>query len=308
MKKLYPLKLTPVLREKTWGSEKLLVSGLDGSPSVVENGFLADNDLPDILETYMGDLVGDEVFEYFNLQFPVTVKQILAKQNLSVQVHPDDNTAMVRYDSYGKDEMLFVTDVQGDAGLYIGFKEKIDATQLFNACADGSVVDLLQEFRPEKGGIYHIPAGTVHAIGGGVSAVEVSQPGDITFRLYDWGRENNPDTRREMNIEEALDLIDYGPWDPSSQCRGLNVVTVRLAGKTAISTEEFKSALIYTCIRGNTILTYKDVEYSLREGETMLVPASLDEFVLSPENGECTLIRATVPETGQDTDSYITNL
>ena len=209
MKKLYPLKFTPILKEKIWGNENWLISDMDDAASVVENGFLADNDLPDILETYLGDLVGDEVFEYFNLQFPLVVKTIDAREPLSVQVHPDDETAMERYYSYGKDEYLLVTEVKKDARIYLGFKRDVTAAEFYEACQKGTAAELMNCITPHKGDVYPVKAGTVHAIGGGVTAIEVSQPSEITFRLFDWGRENNPKTCRDMHLEEALDIIDF---------------------------------------------------------------------------------------------------
>ncbi|MBR5056892.1 MAG: class I mannose-6-phosphate isomerase, partial [Bacteroidales bacterium] len=213
-RKLYPMTFEPLVEERAWGSESWLVAAMgEGRNSVVTNGFLAENDLDDILETYMGDLVGESIFNYYNLQFPLLVKILDVRENLSVQVHPDDTIAFERFFDYGKSECWYVLESSPDARIYMGFKRETSAGEFYEKCKDGTVVELMNVIHPEAGEAFFIPAGTVHACGGGLKIAEVQEPSDITLRLYDWGRENDPATARQMHLEEALDCIDYGKFD-----------------------------------------------------------------------------------------------
>ena len=180
---LYPLKFRPLFFDKIWGGhkiEKLLgknigklancgesweLSGIDGKESVVTNGYLADNTLPELVEVYMGDLVGEKVFDRCGNDFPLLVKFIDAQDDLSVQVHPDDELAALRHGTNGKTEMWYVVDADEGSGLYVGFKEGVTKQQYLDAVKAGTV-DALLVFHPVKpGDVFFIPAGTVHAIG-----------------------------------------------------------------------------------------------------------------------------------------------
>lgn len=239
VKKLYPLKFQPILKTKIWGGNRLAkeyskhpgpeeeidlshigesweIADLGDESNVVSEGFLAENSLFDLLETYLGDLVGDKVFEMYNLQFPVLVKLLDISKDISVQVHPDDEIALERYDNYGKEEFWHILDADESARIYLGFKRKVTAAEFYDKCKDGTVVQLLNEIRPRKGDNFHIKPGTVHSAAGGIRLVEIQQPSDITFRLYDWEREFDPKTAREMHLEEAIDCIDYSASNLSS--------------------------------------------------------------------------------------------
>lgn len=306
MKKLYPLKFTPILKEKIWGNENWLLSDMEDAVSVVENGFLADNDLSDILETYLGDLVGDEVFEYFNLQFPLIVKIINAREPLSVQVHPDDETAMERYYSYGKDEYLLVTEAKKDARIYMGFKRDVTATEFYEACHNGTAAELLNCITPRKGDVYPVKAGTVHAVGSGVTAIEVSQPSVITFRLFDWGRENDPGKCRDIHLEEALDIIDFkAKSDSKEEIDKFCIRQIPLTKTLLISPETYKSMIVFVGVDGESEIRYKDDIYTLSPMEAILIPASLDELSIAPKENKSTVLQVTMPHFDLEEDSYI---
>ncbi len=313
MKKLYPLKFKPVLKPKSWGGESWDLCGFEEDASLIAEGFLADNDLPDILETYLGDLVGDEIFDWYNLHFPLLVKRLDVQDRLSVQVHPDDIVAGERFDSYGKSEFWYVTEAGPDARIYMGFKEDIDATTLYQACKAGTVDRLLNEFIPRPGDCFFISAGTVHAAGGGVKITEIQQASDITFRLFDWGRERNPATRREMHLEEAIDCIDYRKYDEAAchcykpegvkvvaQCPQFVVTSLQLNEPARVSMDDFKSCVVYSCLSGDTTLTTAGQNYSLSAGETLLVPASCDNLLLTPASGGVHLLQTHLPQPPKD--------
>lgn len=274
---------------------------------MAENGFLAENDLSDILETYLGDLTGDELFEFFNLQFPFVIKEIDAAEPLSLQVHPDDDTAMERYWSYGKDELIYITEAAPEAKLYLGFNRDLNATQLYEACHNGTVSQMMNAVHPQKGEFYHIGAGTVHSIGGGVKCIEISQPGEITLRLYDWGRENNPETQRDLHLEEALDIIDFNPYvnDGAEGCKWFTASRLPITKPVGLSVEQLKSAVAFVCTDGAAAISYKGVRYPFKKGEVVLVPASLEDFALEPEGGSADILQVSVPLTCLEDDSYM---
>ena len=200
---LYPFRFQPIVKEKIWGGTRITrllgrdtssmsrcgesweVSGLVDDESVVTNGFLAENNLNELLEIYLTDLVGEENYEKYGLGFPLLIKYIDAQDNLSVQVHPDDELAQKEYGQNGKTEMWHVLDAEPGSGLYIGFKEKLTLEQIENAVNSGALAELLRFYPVSPGDTFMIPAGTVHAIGKGVLLAEIQQPSDITFRLFD---------------------------------------------------------------------------------------------------------------------------
>jgi mannose-6-phosphate isomerase len=343
-KKLYPLKFQPILKTKIWGGNRLVkeyskfydpeeeidpshigesweIVDLGDDSSMVSEGFLEGNSLFDILETYLGDLVGDKVFEMYNLQFPVLVKLLDISTNISVQVHPDDEIALERYDNYGKEEFWHVLDADENARIYLGFKRKVTATEFYDKCKDGTVIQLLNEIRPRKGDNFHIKPGTVHSATGGIRLVEIQQPSDITFRLYDWEREFDSNTAREMHLEEAIDCIDYSASTPSSLviptdttqgplCESDNFIITALDLKDTlhIYTERFDSFIIYICTQGSASFQVmeggKKVSYDISKGGTILIPASLDDFfIVSLEKN--TLLLEVWLRPAEEVDDYI---
>ena len=329
MKKLYPLKCKATWRPKAWGGEAWDLCGFEEDASVVAEGFLADNDLADILETYMGDLTGDAVFDWYNLHFPLLVKHLDIQDRLSVQVHPDDTVAAERFDAYGKTEFWYVLEAGPDARIYMGFQEDCDAGSLYKACREGTAERLLNIYTPRPGDCFFIPAGTVHAAGGGLKIAEVQEASDITFRLYDWGRERNPATRREMHLEEALDCIDYRKYDEAAcSCHldGLSgkddgsggvqvlvndphfiITSMAMKAPARIKMEEFKSCIVYICLSGEATVT--EVQHgtaagaglwTLKAGETILIPASMDNLQIVPASGGVHLLQVHLPQPPKD--------
>ena len=312
MKRLYPLKFNAILKEKAWGSETWDLCGFEEDASVVSDGFLAENDLPDILETYLGDLVGDEIFDWYNLHFPLLIKHLDIQDRLSVQVHPDDRVAEERFDAYGKTECWYVLEAGPDARVYMGFREDTDAGTLYAACKAGTAQSLLNEIVPHPGDFFFIPAGTVHAAGGGLKIAEVQEASDITFRLYDWGRELNPATRREMHLDEALDCIDYRRYDAAANSAHISdseqgirvlaqapqfvVTSLRLTKPAKVAMEPFKCCVVYMCLQGAASVETGGGSYSISVGETMLIPASLDDLLIVPAAGGVHLLQAHLPQ------------
>ena len=313
MKKLYPLKFKPTWKPKTWGGEWWDLCGFDDEASVVSEGFLADNDLADILETYLGDLVGDEIFDWYNLHFPLLVKRLDVQDRLSVQVHPDDEVAAERFDAYGKSEFWYVNEAGPDARIYMGFKEDTDAGALYKACREGTAERLLNVIVPHPGDCFFIKAGTVHAAGGGLKITEIQEASDMTFRLYDWGRELDPATRREMHLEEALDCIDYRKYDDAAcrrecpdgvrvlaECPQFVITSLRLKEPARVSMDDFKSCVVYSCLSGSATIVTGDQPYPIAAGETLLVPASASDLLLQPAPNGIHLLQTHLPQPPKD--------
>lgn len=319
-KKLYPLKFTPIEVERAWGGESWDIAAMgDGRTSVVAEGYLAENSLDDILETYLGDLVGDSIFDFYNMQFPLLVKRLNVVDNLSVQVHPDDETAYERFYDYGKTECWHILEASDNARVYMGFKRATSAGEFYEKCKDGTVTELMNVWQPKAGETYFIPAGTVHACGGGLTIAEVQESSDITFRLYDWGRENDPATARPMLLEEALDIIDYGAYDEKAcrkapqagnsvlaDCEHFTFSRKELKGTTRVRMDDFKSFIVYMCTAGGAVIRTEgsDQETLLRKGECVLIPASLDDAILTPAEDGTILLEAYIREI-KDRDNYI---
>ena len=216
---LYPLKFLPLYKNVLWGGNKLkgygfdyeplpncgelwALSSVEGRESVIANGFLAENTLNEAIEIYMGDLVGDKVYNRFGTNFPLLFKVIDAAQDLSIQVHPDDELAQQRGMSCGKTEMWYVMEADAGARLISGFRRDTDPEEYRAALAAGHLEELLYSEEPEAGDVYFIPAGRVHALGKGLMVAEIQQTSDCTYRIYDYNR-------RDLFIWLALIVIFY---------------------------------------------------------------------------------------------------
>lgn len=356
-KKLYPLRFIPIPSVKPWGGSGLIsklgkaftVSDDDGNEteltandkigesweiadmgfndSVVSHGWLAGNTIGELMETYMERIVGDDLYNYYGRQFPLLVKFLDIQDRLSVQVHPDDMIAAERYDSLGKSEVWYVLDAAPDAKVYLGFNRDTNAGELYERCLNGTVEEILNVIHPQKGDVIHITPGTVHAADKGILIAEIQESSDLTFRLYDWGREHNPETARPIHLEEAMDFIDYNKVDDSLYrkadslqnngepvCRlvksdEFTISLMEVNAPLLIETERFNRFLIYSCIEGSVEIkmSLKDAGHDvfvLKKGETVLIPADMDDFYIVPLEAGAKLIESMV-ERREETDEYI---
>lgn len=249
-KKLYPFKFIPVASPRPWGGSVLInelgkqfvecdedgnetVLGADMKigesweiadmgivDSVVSNGWLAGNTISELMETYMERIVGENVHNFYGRQFPILIKFLHVNEKLSVQIHPDDEIAAERYDMLGKEELWYVMDAKPESKIYLGFNRDMTAQEFYDRCKNGTVEEVLNVVHPKKGDVIYIKPGTVHSAEGDILLAEIEESSDMTFRLYDWGREFNPDTARPMHLEEAIDLIDYRAFDPGQYRKG----------------------------------------------------------------------------------------
>lgn len=249
-KKLYPFKFIPVASPRPWGGSVLInelgkqfvecddegnetVLGADMKigesweiadmgivDSVVSNGWLAGNTISELMETYMERIVGENVHNFYGRQFPILIKFLHVNEKLSVQIHPDDEIAAERYDMLGKEELWYVMDAKPESKIYLGFNRDMTAQEFYDRCKNGTVEEVLNVIHPKKGDVIYIKPGTVHSAEGDILLAEIEESSDMTFRLYDWGREFNPATARPMHLEEAIDLIDYRAFDPGQYRKG----------------------------------------------------------------------------------------
>lgn len=310
---LYPFVFDPILKEKIWGGNRLEtvlrhkamnhcgesweVSGLVGDESVIANGFLAENNLNELLEIYMTDLVGERNYEKYGLGFPLLIKFIDANDNLSVQVHPDDELAQRKYGQSGKTEMWHVIAAEPGAGLYVGFNQKVTKEQYVQAVENGTLAEMLKFYPVQPGDTFMIPAGTVHAIGKGVLLAEIQQPSDVTFRIFDWNRVDDEGNPRELHTAEALEAIDFdlnlGTFKvdykpelnktiPLVHSEYFNTNLIEFDQVLTKSFAQIDSFVIYMCLEGFMHLEYGDEHIVFKTGDVVLIPAEMEEVTFVP--------------------------
>ncbi len=296
--------------------------------SVVANGYLAGNTISELMETYMEDIVGEGCFKHYGLQFPLLIKYLDINDSLSVQVHPDDETAFERFDSLGKSEMWYVMDSKPGSVVYMGFKQKVTAEEFYRRCKAGTAQEVMNAIHPEKGDVFYIKAGTIHAADAGVMIAEVQESSDITFRLYDWGREFNPLTARPIHLDDAIDIINFEEYDTANYIRAAKqedieksnpvreLVTspefdaseIFLDTPIKVSLEANGSFIVYMCLEGEASFQYEgengETENVIAaKGETVLLPASMSSVIVVPMRENTRLLASTVHRP-EETDSY----
>lgn len=310
---LYPLKFHPILKKKIWGGERLAykseeheesigesweISAVEDNISVVSNGILADNDLQELIEVYMGDLVGDHIYEKFGIEFPLLIKYIDANDDLSIQVHPDDETAKERHNAYGKTEMWYIVDAEKDASLVLGFNHEIDKATYLQALHQNKLMDLLNVQKVKKGESFFIPAGLVHAIGKGCLIAEIQQTSDITYRIYDYNRKDANGNTRELHTDLATDVINYSyqpqhrvnytPQDNQSaklvKCPYFYQQFISYFDRDIEKEYVHLDSCTYVPAGKFTITTGECEPVLVNKGETVLVPACFKNLTLYPDD------------------------
>lgn len=311
---LYPLKFNPILKDKIWGGQKLKsllhkesklpnigesweISDVDGDTSVVKNGNLKGKSLKYLLNTYKGELVGKKNYMKFGNQFPLLIKFIDAKEDLSIQLHPNDELAAKRHNSFGKTEMWYVMQADKDANLIVGFNQKVTPELYLEHLENKTLTKILNFDNVKTGDTYFIEVGRVHAIGAGVMLAEIQQTSDITYRVYDWDRKDNQGNERELHNDLALDAIGFDMEDDFRvdyrkeenqtnkmvSCPYFTTNYIKIKG--AIQKENiYDSFTIYLCVEGEaSIQTLSDKEI-IKKGETILIPAAITSYQIASEN------------------------
>ena len=312
---LYPLKFKTQAYEKIWGANRIKerfskedlkadkigetweLSGVEGSESVVINGKYKDNNINELTEVFMDELVGDKVFQKYGNKFPLLFKLIDTSDYLSIQVHPDDEMAQQRHNSLGKTEMWYVVDSEEDSTIINGFNKDLTKEEYLNHLNNNTLRKVLEEGKTQAGDTYFIPAGRVHAIGKNILLAEIQQSSDVTYRIFDWNRVDDEGNPRQLHTEEAVDVIDYSKiQNPKVDYkREINSTTQlvecpyfvcnllwfdKIVEKAYVGIDSF---VAYMVVEGAFAVHYNGEEVEVvRAGETILIPAIIEEVKLEP--------------------------
>ena len=306
------MKFSPILKDKIWGGKKLKellnkseatdisgesweLSGVEGELSVVTNGFLSGNNIEELSEVYMGDLLGQKVFSKFGTKFPLLIKFIDATDDLSIQVHPNDEQAMERHNSFGKTEMWYVMQADKDASLIAGFNQEVNKEKYLNALEQKKLLDILNTEKVSEGDVFFMPAGRVHAIGTGCLIAEIQQTSDITYRIYDFDRTDDKGQTRELHTEQAVDVIDYNYYKTYktiytskenspvilANCQYFTTNIIELSDSIERDMNAFDSFVVYMCLEGEADIICEKIEDThITKGETVLIPAEIAQYYL----------------------------
>lgn len=316
MQDLYPLKFHPILKDKIWGGQKLAsllgknsdsdkvgesweISDVEGDESIVRNGSLKEKSIKQLLETYSQDLIGEKNYKTFKNKFPLLIKFIDAKEDLSIQLHPNDDLAKERHNSFGKTEMWHVMQADDSSNLIVGFNQDVTKQKYQQHLNDKSLTEILNFDEVKKGDTYFIEVGRLHAIGAGVLLAEIQQTSDITYRVYDWDRLDDQGNSRELHNDLAIDAIDFDMKDDFRvayekakntsnkmvSCQYFTTNYIHLDAEIE-KKNTFDSFIIYICTEGEALIKTISSEVTLNKGETILMPACIKDFKISSDNAE----------------------
>lgn len=318
---LYPLKFKPIFKDKIWGGRKIkdvigldygklpncgeawLLSGLWDEQSVIANGDFEGDEINDLVETFMGDLVGEGVFDKYGEQFPLLIKIIDANDWLSVQVHPDDELAEKREIGNGKTEMWYVMQADQGAELVSGFNCEMNRMKYIRVLKDNAIEMVLNHETAEQGDVFYIPAGRVHALGPGIVVAEIQQTSDTTYRIYDWDRIDQAGMRRELHIPQSLDAVDFDPVEnyksPYEKVLNKTVPVVdspyfttnvlHLNGEMAKDYSELDSFVLLFPVEGKFSLEWENGSVFVNTGEVVLIPNVIEKVNIKAQ-GDCKLL------------------
>ncbi|MDR2473650.1 MAG: class I mannose-6-phosphate isomerase [Tannerella sp.] len=311
---LYPLRFEPILKEVIWGGgdirpfkgltsdekkigESWELSHVEGNCSVVADGALKGLSIDELIARYGTSLLGKQVMERFGTRFPLLIKFIDARDDLSVQVHPNDELAQTRHNSFGKTEMWYLVKASAEASLLSGFSQQIDAAEYRRRVAEGSFTEVLQRYNVKAGDVFFLPAGRVHAIGAGCFIAEIQQTSNITYRIYDYQRRDANGNERELHTDLACEAIDYQVYHDYrthythlpdcpvniAKCKYFTVNMLEISKPYANNMTTLDTFIIYICIQGGAVISDNNGnETTLRQGQTVLVPASTASVIITP--------------------------
>lgn len=308
---MYPLKFIPILHERLWGGTKLKdvlhkaspsdrigesweVSTVEGNVSVVANGTLKGMSFQDLIKTQGEALLGTSVVERFGTDFPILIKFIDAKQDLSIQLHPNDELAQARHDSFGKTEMWYIMDANPKAELIVGFNRDVSQEEYVQSLENDTLLELLNYERVQEGDTFFINTGKIHAIGAGVLLAEIQQTSDITYRVFDFNRRDADGNLRELHTEMALEAIDYtrkedfkvtypqleNTTNRMVACPYFKTDFIQLTQDMIQEVADRDTFTIYMCVGGAVEVENEFGSVKLHRGETTLVGANCNTIAL----------------------------
>ncbi|MNE08434.1 putative mannose-6-phosphate isomerase YvyI [compost metagenome] len=314
--KFYPLQFDPILKERIWGGEKLKtilnkpiissitgesweLSTVEGDVSVIANGELKGKPLTELINEWPNEILGTAVYARFGKQFPLLFKYLDAREDLSIQVHPNDELAKKRHNSFGKTEMWYVMQADEEARIIVGFKEKSNPEAYLENLKNKSLLSILDSIKVKEGDVFFLETGTVHAIGAGLVIAEIQQTSDITYRLYDFDRVDAQGNTRELHVDLALEAINYNKVDTykkydkaSNQsnavldCPYFTTNFLPLDGELTVN-KTGNTFTVYMCVDGAFELEYNDSKLQYKKGDTVLIPAAMNAFIL---NGKASIL------------------
>lgn len=320
MVKFYPLTFYPIVKERIWGGTKLKtylnkpisseitgesweISTVPNDVSVIKNGLFKGKNINELIDLYPKEILGKTVYARFGKQFPLLFKYLDAREDLSIQLHPNDELAKARHNSFGKTEMWYVMQADENARLIVGFKEDSSRKEYLEHIENKTLISFLNEVPVKKGDVFFLETGTIHAIGAGIVIAEIQQTSDVTYRIYDWDRVDANGNERELHTELALDAINYKTTSSKKEykaiennssslvdCPYFKTNIISLNGKLIIEKNN-DSFMVFMCTEGSFELFLNDEKYAYQTGDTILIPAILTSFILK---GTATLLEITV--------------
>lgn len=322
---MYPLKFKPILKSTIWGGERIIpykqlvdtqkqvgesweLSGVKGNESVIVNGKYAGLTLPDLIAQEGANLLGVKNYERFGQEFPLLIKFIDARQDLSIQVHPNDKLAWERHQSKGKTEMWYVVSADEGAHLRSGFARQVTPAEYEASVNDDTITDLLTDYLIQPGDVFFLPAGRVHSIGAGAFIAEIQQTSDITYRIYDFKRRDANGNTRELHTELAKEAIDYTVESDYRthyiarenqevelvSCPYFTTSLYELTQEFTLDYSALDSFVVLICMSGQaTFMTDSGDEFVMHQGETVLLPATAQWLRIRPV-GKCNLLTSCV--------------
>ena len=320
---LYPLKFEPILKERLWGGSKLKdvfgkaipseitgesweLSAVPGDVSLVANGALQGKSLQFLIDTYQSDLLGKSVLQRFGTEFPILIKFIDANKDLSIQLHPNDELAKQRHNSFGKTEMWYIMDADPGAQLIVGFNRDVEKEEYKESLKNNTLLELLNYEDVEEGDTYFINTGKIHAIGAGVLLAEIQQTSDVTYRVFDFNRKDKNGNLRELHTDLALDAIDYSRKDDFKvaysktknttnamvDCPYFKTNALILDGSYQQDISLSDSFTILMCVKGKATVKNDFGTVEVSKGETVLIPAASKELMITTNNAS--LLEVTI--------------
>ncbi|MFV5692396.1 type I phosphomannose isomerase catalytic subunit [Flavobacterium sp. LT1R49] len=314
--KFYPLQFEPILKERIWGGEKLKtvlhkpitskitgesweLSTVDGDVSVVANGEWKGKLLTTLINECPKEILGTVVHARFGKQFPLLFKYLDAREDLSIQVHPNDELAKKRHNSFGKTEMWYIMQADDNARIIVGFKEKSDANNYLENLKNKTLLSILDDVKVKSGDVFFLEAGTVHAIGAGLVVAEIQQTSDITYRLYDFDRVDDSGNTRELHVDLALEAINYNTIETKKEytknenvsnevvdCPYFTTNFLPLNGEITVS-KSGKTFTVYMCLEGAFEIDFDNSKSEYKKGDTVLIPAAMNTLIL---NGKASIL------------------
>lgn len=297
---------TPLMKQVVWGGDRIgrykrlprveapigeswEISALPGMETIVSQGDYSGRNISSLIDEFGEDLLGIKCIRKYGNIFPLLVKIIDAHDNLSVQVHPDDNLANKRYGHFGKTEMWYIISANTGAKIYAGLKEKLSPEEYDRRVADGSFMEVVSEYDSFADDVYLLPGGSVHAIGAGNLLAEIQQATDITYRIYDYNRLGLDGHKRELHTSKAKEAIDFSANSSLKlpcfsreeadtlivECEHFNVRRIKVSGEwtSELPVDTFK---VLMCISGKAEIECMEGSCRIREGETVLLPAAVE--------------------------------